>query len=246
MQVGRRIDAELIGEQLPGVSIDLKGLSLTAQPVQREHKVAPQSFAERMLSHQGLQFADELGMSAKRKVRLDPVLHHREPEVLNPRDCRLCEGLVRELRERCAAPQTQGLSKDLRGPFGLAGCESSPPFARDSLEVLEIDGTGLDTQDVSGSLPDEKGIGRLRPFCPKRLAQLGHVDLQGVSGAVGRLVAPQVIDQPVGGNDPVGVKNQDGEERALLCSSKREHPPLDDDLERPEHAELHLCPPSGP
>ena len=51
--------------------VGLERLGLAAAAVQREHQLAAQVLAQRVLSHQRLELADELGVAAEREVGLD-------------------------------------------------------------------------------------------------------------------------------------------------------------------------------
>jgi len=66
----------------------------------------------------------------------------------------------------------------------------------------------------------------------KGLAQPRHVGLNAVSGACGRLLAPELIDQDVPGHNFIGAQQQDGQQRALLGPAERERSPVLPDLQR--------------
>ena len=57
---------------------------------------------------------------------------------------------------------------------------------------------------------------------------------------LGRLRAPELVDQPVCRDDLVRAREQDGEQRPLPGAAERERTALLDDLERSQNAELHL------
>jgi len=54
---------------------------------------------------------------------------------------------------------------------------------------------------------------------------------------------PELVDEPVAGDDLVGVQQQGGEQGALLRAAEPQDPAFFPDLERPEDPKLH--PPSG-
>ena len=74
----------------------------------------------------------------------------------------------------------------------------------------------------------------------QRLAKLRDVDLEALRGGRRRTVAPELVDQAIGGDDLVAVKEQNGEHRALLRSAEGDLTSLRADLERPEDPKLHL------
>ncbi len=69
-------------------------------------------------------------------------------------------------------------------------------------------------------------------------AQAGDVHPQRVFLARS-VVTPQLLEDPLGGNDSVDVKQQQGEERALLRRPQIDGLAVGSDLERPQDPELH-------
>ena len=49
-------------------------VGLTPAAVEREHQLAGQTLAQRMVGHQQFQLRYELGVASKREVRFDPPL----------------------------------------------------------------------------------------------------------------------------------------------------------------------------
>src|SRR5262249_28300975 len=78
---------------------------------------------------------------------------------------------------------------------------------------------------------------------PQNPAQARDVGLDGVAGGRWGCVAPQVIDQPGGGNDASRVQDQVGEQRPLPRPAKREAASVLGGLDRPEQAELKATAP---
>src|SRR5262249_57763871 len=60
LQRRARLDAELVDECAPGVEIRLERLGLAARAVERQHQLAAQPFAERVLPDEGLELAGEI------------------------------------------------------------------------------------------------------------------------------------------------------------------------------------------
>jgi hypothetical protein len=67
------------------------------------------------------------------------------------------------------------------------------------------------------------------------------VDPQPGGGVLGRLVAPELIDQPVSGDGFVRVEEEGGEKRTQLGSSDGYLGALVAHLERSEDPEVHPC-----
>ena len=68
------LQAELLVEDFPGRSIRLEGLGLAASAVQRQDELATQPLAQRMLRHEGLELANQLGVPSAGEVGVDAVL----------------------------------------------------------------------------------------------------------------------------------------------------------------------------
>ncbi len=103
---------------------------------------------------------------------------------------------------------------------------------------MEIELVGLDPDDVAGR------SGR-QHVLRKRLAKSRDVDPQRGGGVLGRVLAPELVDQPVSGNDLVGVEEEHGEKRTRLRPAQGNLARLVPHLERSQDPELHLLPPGG-
>ena len=77
------------------------------------HQHRAWALTQRMLANERLDLADDLGVPAAREIGLDPELERAHPQLLEPRDLRLRERLVREVPERRAAPERERLAKQL-------------------------------------------------------------------------------------------------------------------------------------
>ena len=73
---------------------------------------------------------------------------------------------------------------------------------------MRVDLLGLEFQHVAGRA---RGDDR-----PERLAELRHVDLDGVRCGLGRFSRPEALDEAVDGDDATDVEREDREQRARL------------------------------
>ena len=113
-----------------------------------------------------------------------------------------------------------------------AASTQAPPLVYQPLEPVEIEPVRLDPDDVAGR------SGR-QHVLRKRLAKSRDVDPQRGGGALGRVLAPELVDQPVGGNDLVGVEEEQGEKRTGLGPTQRNLAVFVPYLERSQDPELH-------
>jgi hypothetical protein len=81
--------------------------------------------APSVLGDEGLQFADELGVSPECKIRLQACLEGTQPLLLQPRRLGSGEGHVGELRQRLPAPQLERLAQRACGPGRRRGAAPS-------------------------------------------------------------------------------------------------------------------------
>ena len=78
--------------------VDGERLRLSARAVQREHQVSAKLLAERMLTHELLELADQLPVLAELEVGLDATLERDQPKRFQACNRRLRKRLVAEVR----------------------------------------------------------------------------------------------------------------------------------------------------
>ena len=88
LELRRGVDPQLFDQHVPGPLIGSQGVRLATCPVQREHLLGPESFPQRMLGGQHLQFCHQLGMGSDRQIGGDPVLDGSHPQLLQPGSAR--------------------------------------------------------------------------------------------------------------------------------------------------------------
>jgi hypothetical protein len=154
-QRASRFEAELLGKQPSPVLIGLERLRVAAGPVESEHQLSPRPFSQRVLGHEALELADQVGVAPQREVGLDPFLERPEAQLSQPCDFGPGERLVGELVQRPPAPQTQRVPQHPGGLCGLAGGERPSPLVEQRLEPARVDRGQLDAQEVPGCAGDD-------------------------------------------------------------------------------------------
>ncbi len=168
-----------------------------------------------MLCGERLQLADQLAVATERDVRLDAKLERGQANLLEPRDRGLGEALVAEVRERRAPPERERLAQP-RGRVGRpAVCEQAPSLVHQPLEPPEVQLVGVEPDRVAGRVRDEHVVW-------KRPAQTRDGDAKGGRSALGRVPAPQLLDQQIARDHLVRMQEKQGEQRALLRSAQRD------------------------
>jgi hypothetical protein len=171
-----------------------------------------------VLAYERVQLADEVAVAAGSQIDLDPILEAGQPRFFQAGDLELREALVAKVGEGCPSPQGERLG-------GL-------PFFTQALEAVDVELAGLDAEKVAGGF-------RLEAFPAERLAELGDIDLQGLLRRLGWLLFPERIDQAIGGDHPVRLQEQHGQEGALLPAAQVAHLAPCEHLERTQDAKLH-------
>ena len=196
-----RLEAELLRQHVARGPVRRQRLRLAPRAVERPHQLRAEPLAQRVLLDERLELADEIGVPAHFQLGVDAVLECREPGLLQPAGLVARERLEGEIVQRGAAPQGQCRAELLPA---LARFRATC-LGRQPLEAREVEALGIDPQDVAGRL----GHDRLRA---DRLPQPRDVVLQRRSGRLRRLRSPHLVDQPVGGDELVGVQQQERQE----------------------------------
>jgi len=197
-----RFDAELVDQQLSRHLVQLQGVHLAPAPVQRQHELRTQPLPQGMLGDQPLELGHQLGMPAQCQVCLDALLQRSQPQLLQLRDRGLRERLVGELVQRRTSPQSQRVPQ----PSGLGGDRRLCRLRHETTEPVGIDLVAVDGQQV----PGRARLQHLRGFAviawPEPLPQRGHQPMECLGGGGRWRLAPQLVDQPIGGDDRAGTE----------------------------------------
>ena len=88
-QFGAGVDAELLGDGVPGLSVDLERLGVPPGAVQGAHQQQPQALPQRMVRQQPAQLGDGLVVPAEGKFGRDPQFDGAKAELGQPFGLRL-------------------------------------------------------------------------------------------------------------------------------------------------------------
>src|SRR5262249_48615953 len=152
-----------------------------------------QPLLQRVGSNQPLEFADQLAVTSKSQLRLDPILEYRQPRRLQLRDRSLRKRLIAELRERFTPPQPERRSKPLPGARGIAGSKRPSPLRTESANPALIDLLGFHGQPVAPALGHDDPTA-------EHLTKVRDVHLHRLGCRSRRLFAPKLVDQSVSRN----------------------------------------------
>ncbi len=147
------------------------------------------------------------------EVGVDPLLERGEAQLVEPPDLALRESLVGEVGERRPAPERQAQLEALglarrhakRARIARASCSKRPRSVSSGAARSMYPG-GL----VSSAVGSE------------RLPQLGDHVLKRGRRRPRWVLAPELVEEPVGGDDTSRVERKQTEERALLLAAEHE------------------------
>ena len=125
-------------------------------------------------------------MPSELEIRGDSLLERRQVELLESHPFDVCEATLSEVRERRSLRQRKRVAKGLGGDSGRF---SARPLD-ERPEALQVELTRFDANQVA-ALPRDDSVGA------EELAKRVHGDLQGVGGRLGRIFAPERVNQPV-------------------------------------------------
>jgi hypothetical protein len=153
-----------------------------------------------MLDDERLELADDLGMGSELEVGVYSRLQRRQLQLLEPTDLRLGKRGIGEFGKRWPAPQQQRFA-ELRGGSGRV---SMPCLGDEALEPLQVELAVAGDEHVARGASLDHSVA-------EELAELGDVDVHAPQAARGLLVAPDLVEQPVGGDDGVRAQKESGE-----------------------------------
>ena len=227
LQLGARLDPELVHEPAPRRAVGLERLGLTSAAVERDEQLALEPLPERVRGDQRLELGQDVLMAAEREVGLDPILERRQPQVLEPPDLVLRERLVREVGERRSAPEPERLAEAVGGRGGLFVAR----LLDERLEAGRVERVVLELKRVAGCMCRERAVA-------EGPAQACDVALDVLRGSLRRALAPELVDERVNRDDVASTEQQKCQKRAWLAGRKVEGAPFPRDFKRPEDAEF--------
>ena len=232
-ELGSGLHADLLGQLLPRLAVGVERLGLAPAAVERDHQLAGEPLARRILRHQLPQLRYELGMPAGGGVGLDAQLERAQALFLEPRDLGLGERLERQVGERRAAPQAGGLAQQGRRLVRAARRQGAAALLDELREALGVQLARLHTQPVAGRRRGDYLV------VAERLAQAGDVHLNGPDRARRCVLAPQRTRKALGTHRLIGMQKQNGENSARLIASQGDDAVIAEHLEGAKDPEFH-------
>ena len=237
-----RLQAELFDEGGPGPVQGPEGVGLAAAAVVRQGQQLPAPLAERIGHDEPFEVEQGGGVVAQRQLHLGQRLRGRRPELDQAGSLGLDERLEGQIGVGGALPEGQPAPQRGPGRFRPTPRQIGQAGAGHGLETGGVDGVGRRPQDVPGRVGHQHLRGRARrPAGLEGTPEPGHVALHRRGGGRRRLVAPQLVDEPVQRHHPVDVHDQEGEDRPGHPRPEVQRTAVYERLHRAEDPELHAA-----
>ena len=162
-----------------------------------------------MLSDKGLELSDQLGMATAGQVGVDALLRGSGALLVKASYLGLGERLECHVAQCGPAPELEGVAQPVRRRLGIGPVR----VGHQSLEARGVDLGGPHVQDVARRLSDEPAVAELLP-------EPRHIYLDALQRGAGRRLTPELVDQAIGGNNLVGVDEQQREQGALAPAAE--------------------------
>ena len=226
------LQPQLVEERTPGVRVGGECVGLPAGLVEGDHELPPGPLAERMLGDELPELADDVRSATLRELGVDPTLGRRCAQLLEPGGFRPCELVVGELLQRRPSVEREGTDERFRSMCVLATLEQAGTDANEPGGTLAVELAFVDDEPV----PPADGQDAV---AAERLPQAGDLDLERLRGVLGQLVAPDLFDQPVGGDRLVRMDEQGRQQPTRPAAGGRKRPAVLLDLQGSQDPELH-------
>ena len=193
-----------------------------------------ESLAQRRLSYERLELRDQLGVPPASQLRVDPVLDHRPPQLVEPGRLPPEQTFVVGAVEGRAPPEGQCAAQGIGRRVDLARREGRPALRRLGLEATSIDLLVGHIEAVAARAGDKRIAEG-----PEGAAQLGHERLERVGAARGHVLAPELVGQALGLDGLASPNEKEQQERSLLRTPDGQVDVAINHLELAEHPEPH-------
>jgi hypothetical protein len=226
-----RVDAELVREDRLCPSERRERVRLPSRSVECEHPQRPRPLTQRILERQRLELADKRRILSQIELGGQAILHRQLPRFLESGYLALQRELVAQLTERGPSPEPERVPEVVPAR-GRIAMELLLPSQRQQLELPRIELARLDSDPVSA-------MRSIQSVCPDGRPEAVDVALERAPRRLGRLVAPDVIDQDVDRDDLVWATDEVSEHEPLLATPERDRFAAILYLDRAEDHEAH-------
>ena len=224
----RRIDAELIEEQLPALVERSQRFGLTPGPVQRHHKLASEVLPEGVLHYERSELRNEFAAAPGGELGVHEHLDRPHPQFFESSRLLPQAGHIEEVGVGETPPEIECVPEGACGGRWL-NCHRRFGCVEEPLELIDVGGRSYEHVGASAALD--------RRFA-EHGPQVGDVGVHRGAGGLWRDLAPQAVDHSVDSEPPRPVESKKGEDGSLLRATQIEEFVPASGLEASEHPDL--------
>jgi hypothetical protein len=189
-----------------------------------------------MDSGEAVELGYELDVATAGEIGLDTRLERGETLLLEADRFRSCQRRLGRIGQRGTAPQIEGLAQGSRRRLVVVPGNQPACLGEEGFEAGGVEGTVVDLGDVAERLRQHDRV--VAPVA-QGPAQARDEHPQRPDGSLWRPPGPEVLDQTLGRNHPVGRGEEENEDGSLTASRNRHRPTLVGHFERTEDSKLH-------
>jgi hypothetical protein len=149
-QLRRRLQPQLVHQDLAVGLVDPQGLHLSTAAVQGQHQPGLEGVPQGMLGRQRLELRDDVGGPPASELGVGQHLVGDQAELAEPLGLGTRPFLLRELRVRSAAPQRQPAPQRPRGLRRVAPRQAGPARRHRRREAGDVEGLVAHFEHVAG------------------------------------------------------------------------------------------------
>jgi len=178
-----------------------------------------------------LQLADQDRVFPQGQIGIDPGFNRVEVELFQSGRLGLDGGTRLDIIESTPPPESQCRTESGDGLVRVIGpaCRREKPLETGRIEFVFVHLQQISRRSGLDTFTHES----------ETSPQVRHVPLHNVAGGLGRFVSPQLIDQPISGDDPIGVQGQERKHFAFPGPSEGNGSAFAFGFERSKDADLH-------
>jgi hypothetical protein len=212
-----RLETELGREQAPRTLIGLERIRLAPGSIEGEHQLAPQPLLKLMLTGETFELCQQLSGRTGREIGIEPEQDRLQPLLLKGAAPLGDAPLRRHVAQRLAPKQPQRLGDQRSGLLGIR-----PGLFDQRIKTPHVELKPAWSEGISSRLEHKQPA--------KQAPELRQMHVQRRHGARGRMLSPELIDQPVTRDGRTPTQHQQGQQGALTAARQRHRTsvPLED------------------
>ena len=224
LELGARVDAQLVAEALLGLGVRRQRVDLSARAVERQHQLSAQPLVEGVGGDQLLQPPHHLAVLPEGEGGGHGGLLGDDAQLPEPGDGGVGEVRRSEVaQDDLAAPEGEGLAQQRGGVGGVADPERLLAAVHETGEDLRVEVGRVQRQPVAAGPGRERVPG---PGGRQHPTYGAHVGPQRGRGAVGGGLAPERRHEVLAAEQAVGVEQQQGQQLPGPRPAQRHRTPV--------------------